>query len=68
MGTAAAGQEMPYVLKHFVRLEGRSRRATEEEAAPTGARVHELYAVLADGEEVPLTAAKVCAQGSRGEG
>ena len=62
MVTAPAKREMQYILEHFTRLEGRSRRATEEDAAPTGARVHELYAVLTDGEEVPLTAAKVRAQ------
>ena len=53
---------VPLILEHFTRLEGRSRCATDEDAAPTGARVHELFAVLTDGEEVPLTAAKVCAQ------
>ena len=62
MGTTPSRREMQYILEHFIRLEGRSRRAMEEDAAPTGARVHEFYAVLTDGEEVPLTAAKVRAQ------
>ena len=62
MGTASSKREMQYILEHFTRLEGRSRRATEEDAAPTGARVHELYAVLTDGEEVPLSAETVRAQ------
>ena len=59
--TGARWEVLAWLREAFHHVDGRARRAAAAasgEAAPGGAIVFQLYAVLSSGEEVPITAAE----------